>query len=79
MKNKMAVIFAGTTLAVMNTALPALASYTTVWDCYLRHDSNKYAGRVSIWWGHTEGDAAWACDSWISECGNNGGCWTRQI
>lgn len=32
-------------------------------------------GKVEIWWGHTPGDATWACNSWISKCGNaKGGC-----
>lgn len=33
-----------------------------------------YQGDVTINWGHTAGDAGWACDNWISNCGNRGGC-----
>ena len=52
---------------------------TTKWACRLKHDGNKYVGDVSIWWGHKEGDAEWACNKWKSECGNKGGCWARRI
>lgn len=31
-------------------------------------------GEVTITWGHTSGDASWACDNWKSSCGNAGGC-----
>jgi hypothetical protein len=79
MKSKLALIFAGATITLVSAALPAAARYTSVWDCYLNHKDNKNAGRVNIWWGHTAGDAAWACNNWISECGNNGGCWARRI
>lgn len=44
------------------------------WDCYLSNQNRRHVGTVDIWWGHTPGDAAWACNNWISECGNNGGC-----
>ena len=37
------------------------------------------ASGVRIWWGHTEGDAEWACNAWISTCGNNGGCYAFRV
>jgi len=48
-------------------------SHYSYWSCYATH-SGQWQGNVKIWWGHTSGDAAWACNSWISYCGNNGGC-----
>ncbi|AUX37897.1 MULTISPECIES: hypothetical protein [Sorangium] len=44
---------------------------TTRWECVW---GLIPVGTVSIWWGHTQGDAAWACNNWISFCGNAGGC-----
>ncbi len=78
MKSKLTLIFAGTALAVL-IGSPVLANYTSKWSCRLEHRDNQYVGDVSIWWGHTEEDAAWACYNWIPECGNNGGCWARRI
>ncbi|KZL51010.1 hypothetical protein [Nodularia spumigena] len=78
MKSKLALIFAGATLAV-SAALPAQAQRAeSNWDCYLNHQNNIKAGSVNIWWGHTEGDAAWACNNWISDCGNQGGCFVKR-
>jgi hypothetical protein len=45
----------------------------TNWQCNLKRDGQK-KGNVTITWGHTAGDAAWACDNWVSDCGNEGGC-----
>jgi hypothetical protein len=43
----------------------------TTWTCWLR---GAAVGDVTIWWGHQPNDAEWACNSWVSACGNNGGC-----
>lgn len=43
----------------------AQAEPTTTWRC-LRYGKN--VGVVSIWWGHSEEDAAWACNQWVSKC-----------
>ena len=40
------------------------------WDCYRQSDA-VLLGSVYIWWGHTDGDAGWACNSWRSECRNS--------
>ncbi len=76
MKSKLTLIFAGATIAATSAALPAQAQHSeSYWDCYLH---NQKVGNVKIWWGHTQGDAAWACNNWISTCGNNGGCYAKQ-
>jgi hypothetical protein len=33
-------------------------------------------GSVSIWWGHKEGDADWACKHWVDGCGD-GHCYSK--
>lgn len=45
---------------------------STTWQC----DANgQRQGQVSINWGHNAGDAGWACNAWISQCGTvPGGC-----
>lgn len=43
----------------------------TSWKCILE---GKPVGQVDIWGGQTKVDAAEACDSKISQCGENGGC-----
>jgi hypothetical protein len=44
------------------------------WNCYRARDL-KFVGQASIWWGHGVGDGVWACNSWVSDCGNSqGGC-----
>ena len=44
------------------------------WNCYRQSDL-KFVGQASIWWGHGVGDGVWACNSWVSDCGNSqGGC-----
>ncbi|MBR8833398.1 MAG: hypothetical protein DSM106950_04975 [Stigonema ocellatum SAG 48.90 = DSM 106950] len=47
----------------------------TIWTCY---NNSKPVGDVTIWWGHKERDAEWACNKWISQCGNGGGCTTMK-
>lgn len=44
------------------------------WTCVA--PGGSAAGNVKIWWGYTPGDAAWACNNWVSTCGNaaGGGC-----
>ena len=80
MNKKLALIFTGASLAITTAVSPVLAQgHTSKWACRLLHKDNQYVGDVEIWWGHTEGDASWACNEWISECGNNGGCWARRI
>jgi hypothetical protein len=68
-------------VATCITTLPALAqSRTTTWRCYVINRDNipSLMGRVSIWWGHTPQDAQWACNNWISACGNSGGCYATS-
>ncbi|WP_437930036.1 hypothetical protein WMF37_12665 [Sorangium sp. So ce291] len=51
----------------------ASAGYSD-WNCF-RTSDGKFFGRTTIWWGHTPGDATWACNNWVSACGNAaGGC-----
>lgn len=79
-KRNLALLFAGATLAASAAVgLPAHAQGFSIWDCYrLPYPSNSsFVKRIVIWWGHTPSDAAWACNSWLPECGNNannGGC-----
>jgi hypothetical protein len=55
----------------------ALAQRTTSWRCW---HNGEAKGTVNIWWGHTAGDAAWACNNWISVCGNaSGGCSATEL
>ena len=76
-KHKLALLFAGATLAAsVVTGLPAYAQSNSTWDCYFSNSS--FAKRVSISWGHTPSDATWACNAWIPECANNGGCFARR-
>lgn len=83
MQNKLSLLFTGVALAATNAAftLPAYSQDRTssIWDCYLQHHGNENVGRVTINWGHTEADAAWACNNWNSDCGNKGGCFARRI
>jgi hypothetical protein len=48
----------------------------TTWTCY---NKAKSVGDVTIWWGHNRGDAEWACNNWISTCGDEGGCTANKI
>ena len=77
MKSKMALIFVAATVAA-SAALPAQAQrHISGWDCYLNHQERQKVGSVRIWWGHTAGDAAWACNNWRPACSNNGGCYAE--
>lgn len=47
------------------------------WKCML---GSKDMGDLDIWWGHTSGDAVWACNNWNSQCGNTaGGCTAKFV
>jgi hypothetical protein len=48
------------------------APLTTTWACFYR--GTDYKGEVTIWWGHTPGDAAWACNQWHPGGIFGGGC-----
>jgi hypothetical protein len=37
------------------------ASDTSRWNCMFQGHN---VAEVDIWWGHTAGDAAWACNNW---------------
>jgi hypothetical protein len=38
------------------------------WQCILKND-NSNQGTVRIGWGHTDGDASWACNNWkVGKC-----------
>jgi len=64
--------------ATQSTAVHRPADITTTWSCYLSGDGS-YQGTVAIWWGHRQEDAQWACNNWIPNCGNNGGCFAVQM
>lgn len=50
----------------------------TYWTCYL--NGLPLAPEVGIWWGRETKDAVWACNNWISECGNaQNGCQANKI
>jgi hypothetical protein len=79
MKNQFGLVFAGAIVAVTCIALPAFSqrSYSK-WSCYLNNQENQKVGNIKIWWGHNPTDASWACNNWISTCGNKGGCFAKQ-
>lgn len=55
-----------------------IPTYST-WNCYTYMDG-VYRGQVTIWWGHRQEDAMWACNNWKSECGNShGGCYVTPV
>ena len=60
-------------LACVCFAYGAGESATSDWNCFRLADG-AFMGRVSIWWGHEREDAQWACNNWIADCGNGGGC-----
>jgi hypothetical protein len=67
-------------LVLGNVTTWAAATTTTKWMCTARqYGAGADVGNVSITWGHTPGDAAWACNHWISGCqGYSGGCTASQ-
>lgn len=40
----------------------------TRWQCAYLIGSRWFYTTVVIWWGHTAGDAIWACRNWNSNC-----------
>ncbi|WP_437577177.1 hypothetical protein [Sorangium sp. So ce887] len=58
----------------VETAQQAVRVKTTTWGCEHRVFSGDRVVRidllapVTIWWGHTEVDARWACNQWIWDC-----------
>jgi hypothetical protein len=46
---------------------PQPSSRQSQWSCFL---NGRGTGGVSISWGHTAGAATWACNNWVSQCGN---------
>ena len=48
------------------------------WRCYLMSDASP-RGSVHIWWGHNEGASRWACNNWVSDCMNYGGCFSESV
>jgi hypothetical protein len=67
-------------LRTLNPAHPGRAmpeiTASSRWRCDLFFGPRpETQGYVDIWWGHNTGAASWACDQWISSCGNDpGGC-----
>ncbi|WP_437746743.1 hypothetical protein WME73_18535 [Sorangium sp. So ce302] len=55
----------------VGAAQQALTRLTT-WHCWA-FNWNPMAGQVTIWWGHTQTDALWACNQWIADCRRGGG------
>lgn len=42
---------------------------TTISTWYCRTNSGQNdVGSVRIWWGHTSGAGAWACNAWVPKC-----------
>jgi EGF-like domain len=48
------------------------------WYCY-GLDPMIYVAQTNIWWGHTKGDATWACNAWYPSCQNYGGCLAKNV
>lgn len=48
------------------------------WYCY-GLDPMIYISNPQIWWGHSKGDATWACNAWSSECKKYGGCIAKNV
>jgi hypothetical protein len=53
----------------------ATGSAGGTYTCYLKKD-NSNKGTVKTWWGGVA-DASWACDNWVPDCGQGGGCTAR--
>ncbi|WP_437577178.1 hypothetical protein [Sorangium sp. So ce887] len=63
----------------VGTAQQALKVRLTEWQCQHWWNDGAYhtysfhvPGLVEIWWGHTENDAVWACNQWLSGCREKG-------
>jgi hypothetical protein len=79
--NYVVAIFA-TALALTSFTLPVFAQRAnSSWQCYLTNRQNqRVGGTITIWWGHTPADAAWACNNWVPQCGNDpSGCYAFQV
>jgi len=48
------------------------------WYCY-GLDPMIYVGQANIWFGHSKGDASWACNMWMPNCQKYGGCVTKHV
>ena len=48
------------------------------WYCY-GLDPMIYVGQAKIWWGHSKGDATWACNNWMPNCQKYGGCVAKNV
>jgi Notch-like protein len=48
------------------------------WYCY-GLDPMVYVGQAKIWWGHSKGDAGWACNAWNPICNIYGGCIAKNV
>jgi EGF-like domain len=48
------------------------------WYCY-GVDPMIYVGQAKIWWGHSKGDATWACNNWNANCKKYGGCVAKNV
>jgi hypothetical protein len=46
------------------------------WNCWLYFGTQgEFKGTVDSWWSDEPGAGVWACNNWISSCGNDlGGC-----
>lgn len=80
-RTKLRIVVAVAAIVLLGSAVTystsAQAQRTTTWRCW---HNGVAQGTVSIWWGHTAGDAAWACNNWISACGNApGGCSATEL
>ncbi|MEM8779033.1 MAG: hypothetical protein AAGF26_09205 [Cyanobacteria bacterium P01_G01_bin.49] len=53
------------TAKIDDAMLGVRPSRHSTWHCYA---GSWYAGFVRLWWGHTTGDALWACNQWRKEC-----------
>jgi hypothetical protein len=48
------------------------------WCCY-GLDQMIYVGQAKICWGHSKGDATWACNNWMPNCQKYGGCVAKNV
>jgi hypothetical protein len=64
---------------IANLIAGVQASADPTWDCHLVFAGAPQVGSVDIWWGHTAGDATWACNHFLSECKDSQkGCQARR-
>ena len=60
----------------LDDTLRILGGRRTRWTCLFRN--GEIRGSVTIWWGHTKGDAAWACNKWNFFCRKSGNACTAE-